>query len=113
MTPQIVQAIALSKDPDIYLTALPGRWLLSHATPSWRIRDPEKGFQRIVNKTRAKAIRTYGVRREAGFSKRNCACYQSKRLSNMSQMASCYRRPRSSWLSTASIVFTHKSTLMS
>ena len=56
MTPQIVQAIVLSKDPNIYLTALSGRWLLSHATPSWRIRDPEKGFQRIVNKTRAKAI---------------------------------------------------------
>ena len=55
-TPKNVQVIVLRTDPDIYLTALPGKWLLDHATPSWRMKEPEKGFQRIVNKTRAKAI---------------------------------------------------------
>jgi len=33
-----------------------GRWLLKHTTPSWRIKDPIKGFQRIVNEARAKQI---------------------------------------------------------
>ena len=55
-TPENVQVIVLRTDPDIYLTALPGKWLRDHATPSWRMKEPEKGFQRIVNKTRAKAI---------------------------------------------------------
>ncbi len=54
--PKNSQVIVLRTDPDIYLTALPGKWLLDHATPSWRIKKPKKGFQRIVNKTRAKAI---------------------------------------------------------
>ena len=55
-TPKTLQAIVLRTDPDIYLAALPGKWLLGHATPSWRIKQPKKGFQRIVNKGRAKAI---------------------------------------------------------
>ena len=40
----------------MYLTALPGRWLLEHSTPSWRIDDPHRGFQRIVKAVRARAI---------------------------------------------------------
>lgn len=40
----------------IYLTSLPGRWLLTRTTPSWRIQDPEKGFQRVVRDDRAKEI---------------------------------------------------------
>ena len=28
-------------------------WLLKHTTPSWRAKDPEKGFQRIVKEARA------------------------------------------------------------
>jgi DGQHR domain-containing protein len=35
---------------------IPGRWLLEHTTPSWRLKDPQKGFQRIVNQPRAKQI---------------------------------------------------------
>ena len=40
----------------IYLTALPGIWLLSHSTPAWRLKDPEMGFQRIVKDERAQNI---------------------------------------------------------
>jgi len=46
----------LQATPPVYQTALPGDWLLSHTTPSWRMKDPEKGFQRMVKQDRAKAI---------------------------------------------------------
>jgi DGQHR domain-containing protein len=46
----------LRAEPKVYLAAIPGRWLFRHSTPSWRMEDPEKGFQRIVNDTRAKEI---------------------------------------------------------
>src|SRR5947209_2026827 len=48
--------IVLHRQPDVYVTALPGPWLLAHSTPSWRIDDPKKGFQRIVKEQRAKEI---------------------------------------------------------
>src|SRR4051794_338743 len=51
-----VPGIVLHTQPDVYLTALPGRWLLQHSTPSWRIAEPQKGFQRIVKEQRAKEI---------------------------------------------------------
>jgi DGQHR domain-containing protein len=51
-----VPGIILHEKPDVYLTALPGTWLLDHSTPSWRIEDPKKGFQRIVKEQRAKEI---------------------------------------------------------
>ena len=51
-----VTGIVLHRNPDVYLTALPGPWLLDHSTPSWRIDDPQKGFQRIVKDQRAKEI---------------------------------------------------------
>lgn len=46
-------ALRLQESPLIYVTALPGRWLLAHSTPSWRISNPEKGFQRVVKESRA------------------------------------------------------------
>lgn len=46
----------LQADPRVYLTALPGKWLLDHSTPSWRAKDPIEGFQRIVKEERARAI---------------------------------------------------------
>jgi len=49
-------AMVLQQDPLIYLSKISGPWLLQHSTPSWRIRDPEKGFQRIVKEERARAI---------------------------------------------------------
>jgi DNA sulfur modification protein DndB len=51
-----VNGILLKEDPHVYLAAIPGRWLLAHATPSWRIEDPQQGFQRIVKEQRAKEI---------------------------------------------------------
>jgi DGQHR domain-containing protein len=55
-TPTSGPALILQDKPRIYMTALDGRWLLQHSTPSWRIDDPEKGFQRVVKEARAKAI---------------------------------------------------------
>ncbi len=51
-----VQALRLQTSPPVYVTVISGRWLLQHTTPSWRIKDPQKGFQRIVNQPRAKQI---------------------------------------------------------
>lgn len=52
-----VSGFLLQKDPQIiYVTAIPGKWLLKHTTPSWRIDDPEQGFQRIVKEERAREI---------------------------------------------------------
>jgi DGQHR domain-containing protein len=56
LPPLDVAGIVLHEDPDVYLTALPGSWLLEHSTPSWRVKDPQKGFQRIVKEDRAKEI---------------------------------------------------------
>jgi DGQHR domain-containing protein len=51
-----VQALRLQASPPVYVTIIPGRWLLDHTTPSWRLQQPIKGFQRIVNQTRAKQM---------------------------------------------------------
>jgi DNA sulfur modification protein DndB len=51
-----VEGILLRSAPDVYVAVLPGPWLLAHSTPSWRISDPKKGFQRIVKEQRAKEI---------------------------------------------------------
>ena len=49
-------ALLLQQNPPVYVVALPGKWLLAHTTPSWRLQDPIAGFQRIVNETRSRAI---------------------------------------------------------
>jgi len=51
-----VPGIVLSNDPQVYLVAIRGRWLLDHSTPSWRARDTKRGFQRIVKEHRAREI---------------------------------------------------------
>jgi DGQHR domain-containing protein len=51
-----VQGFTLQDTPTIYVTAISGRWLLERTTPSWRIDDPEKGFQRVVKEERAREI---------------------------------------------------------
>ena len=53
---QEVSAFKIQEDPPVYVTVLPGSWLLKHTTPSWRSRDPSRGFQRIVRADRAKQI---------------------------------------------------------
>ena len=52
----VVKALRLQDSPPVYVTVIPGRWLLDHTTPSWRMKEPIKGFQRIVNQQRAKQI---------------------------------------------------------
>jgi len=52
----VVKALRLQESPPVYVTVIPGRWLLDHTTPSWRMKEPIKGFQRIVNQQRAKQI---------------------------------------------------------
>lgn len=51
-----VPGLELQAQPLIYLTVLPGQWLLHHSTPSWRIKNPKKGFQRVVKEERAREI---------------------------------------------------------
>ena len=46
----------LQKTPSIFCAMLQGNWLLQHTTPSWRIKDPFEGFQRMVRKERAREI---------------------------------------------------------
>ena len=46
----------LQEDPYIVCAMLPGEWLLRHTTPSWRIKDPLVGFQRMVRERRAREI---------------------------------------------------------
>ena len=51
-----VPGFLLQERPSIICAQLPGRWLLEHTTPSWRIKDPQAGFQRMVRSERAKEI---------------------------------------------------------
>jgi DGQHR domain-containing protein len=53
---QKVKAILLQASPPVYVAIFSGRWLLKHTTPSWRLKKPLKGFQRIVREDRAKQI---------------------------------------------------------
>ncbi|MGI0069700.1 MAG: DGQHR domain-containing protein, partial [Nitrosopumilaceae archaeon] len=49
-------AIQFQDSPRTYLVVIPGKWLLTCVTPSWRIKDPIKGFQRRVSEARAREI---------------------------------------------------------
>src|SRR5688572_22897745 len=49
-------AMRIQDEPEVIAALIPGRWLLKHSTPSWRLTDPEKGFQRIVREERARDI---------------------------------------------------------
>jgi len=51
-----VSAILLQENPRIYSAVIPGKWLITHSTPSWRIKNPKKGFQRVVKEKRAREI---------------------------------------------------------
>jgi DGQHR domain-containing protein len=52
----LVPGFLLQAEPLVYVGAIPGKWLLEHTTPSWRIEDPKKGFQRVVREERAREI---------------------------------------------------------
>ena len=56
--PSTFPCVQLQESPPILVAIIPGQWLLKKTTPSWRIVDPEIGFQRMVNEERATAIAT-------------------------------------------------------
>jgi len=56
MTARQVPGFTLQQDPLVVVARLPGKWLLERTTPSWRIKDPEVGFQRVVREDRTKEI---------------------------------------------------------
>jgi DGQHR domain-containing protein len=53
---ELVAGFELQHSPLIVVAAIRGKWLLKHSTPSWRIKDPKKGFQRVVREERAQQI---------------------------------------------------------
>ena len=55
-TKKTVAGFQLQDSPPIICAMLPGDWLLLHTTPSWRIKDPQEGFQRMVRSERARQI---------------------------------------------------------
>src|SRR6185369_2579099 len=57
----------LQKEPLIYFASVAGKWLLKHTTPSWRIKDPDEGFQRMVKKERAIEIATAVLKQQRTF----------------------------------------------
>ena len=62
-----VPALLLQDSPPVYVIVISGRWLLEHTTPSWRIKDPMKGFQRIVKEDRARQIARTILDRQRAF----------------------------------------------
>ena len=73
-------ALLLQKDPAVYVVALPGKWLLGHTTPVWRLNDPMKGFQRIVNENRARQIARTVIDQERTFPNAITLASDVKRL---------------------------------
>lgn len=51
-----IKGYELQAKPRIYHALMAGNWLLERTTPSWRIKDPKKGFQRLVKEDRARQI---------------------------------------------------------
>lgn len=51
-----VSGFILQDNPKIYVAGISGLWLLQRTTPSWRINDPDQGFQRVVREDRTRAI---------------------------------------------------------
>lgn len=62
-----VEGFLLQVDPPVYVAKIPGKWLLSRVTPSWRLKDPIDGFQRIVNEKRAIQIAKTVLDQERAF----------------------------------------------
>ena len=56
VTRTVAKGFQLQDNPKIVCAMLDGNWLLKHTTPSWRIDNPEEGFQRMVRERRAREI---------------------------------------------------------
>lgn len=59
--------VEVQADPRILSAVIPGAWLLSHSTPSWRVEDPIQGFQRMVSEGRARGIATAVLDQQRSF----------------------------------------------
>lgn len=75
-----VEGFQLQADPAVYVAKIPGKWLMSHVTPSWRIKDPIQGFQRIVNEKRAVQIARTVLDQERAFPNAIVLASDIKRL---------------------------------
>lgn len=62
-----IEGFEIQVAPRVYVATLQGKWLLERVTPSWRIKDPQKGFQRIVNEQRAQEIARTVLDRQRTF----------------------------------------------
>jgi DGQHR domain-containing protein len=51
-----VSGFVLQDSPGILVAGISGQWLLRRTSPSWRIKNPVKGFQRVVRQERAQEI---------------------------------------------------------
>lgn len=51
-----VPALQVQESPRVLTAVIQGSWLLEHSTPTWRIKKPIEGFQRMVNESRAQDI---------------------------------------------------------
>ena len=49
--------VAVQASPQIVTAIIPGPWLLKKTTPTWRIKDPELGFQRLFNFARSALLK--------------------------------------------------------
>jgi DGQHR domain-containing protein len=63
----IAPGFLFQESPRIYFCVLPGTWLLKRTTPSWRVEDPETGFQRVVREERARQIALAVLEQRRGF----------------------------------------------
>lgn len=52
----VFPSLEIQRQPRVFVATIPGRWLLQRTTPSWRIKDPDEGFQRMVDERRARSI---------------------------------------------------------
>ena len=66
-----VPALQLQDSPPVFVIVISGRWLLNHTTPSWRLKDPQLGFQRIVKEDRARQIARTILDQRARISERD------------------------------------------
>ncbi|MFP8779815.1 DGQHR domain-containing protein [Hydrogenophaga sp. RWCD_12] len=48
--------LPVQSSPEILSAVIPGSWLLTHCTPTWRKDQPVAGFQRVVDPERAQTI---------------------------------------------------------
>lgn len=84
----VVAGFLLQEKPPVFVAKIPGHWLLRHVTPSWRIKNPIEGFQRIVNEKRATEIARTVLDQERVFPNAIVLATNLKRLAQHGDMLS-------------------------